>query len=107
MAVMIGRTRQQFGLEASRFASALVCGSCRLIGWFMGQGVVPHGAPLRSLLHPQARTKVMFTRAEFSYQRRRDMCTCPGSQDLRTTGASGVVERNAGWSSFSHTAFNG
>lgn len=38
-------------------------------------------------LHREAQTKGMLTRAEFRYDRERDVYVCPAGHDLRTTGA--------------------
>lgn len=81
--VMIERTRERFGLRPSRLAADSAYGSGRLIGWLMRRGIEPH-VPV---LHREAQTNGMMTRAEFSYDRARDMYVCPARHDLRTTGA--------------------
>jgi len=82
-ALMIERTRQRFGLQPSRLAADAAYGSGRLVGWLMGRGIEPH-VPV---LHREWQTKGMMTRAEFRYDRERDMYVCPTGHDLRTTGA--------------------
>jgi hypothetical protein len=48
----------------------------------MGRKIQPH-VPL---LDRETQTKGMLTRAEFSFDRKRDVYVCPTGHDLRTTG---------------------
>jgi transposase len=80
--VMIERTQKRFGLPPSRLAADSAYGSGRLIGWLMERKIQPH-APL---LDRETRTKGMLTRAEFHFDRERDVYVRPTDHDLRTTG---------------------
>lgn len=82
-AVMIERTQKRFGLQPTRLAADAAYGSGRLVGWLMGRGIEPH-VPV---LDRERQTKGMMTRAEFRYDRGRDVYVCPADHDLRTTGA--------------------
>ena len=81
--VMIERPRERFGLTPSRLAGDAAYGTGLLVGWLMARGIEPHVL----ILHREAQTKGMMTRAEFSHDRARDVYVCPGDHDLRTTGA--------------------
>ncbi|KGJ01961.1 hypothetical protein IC63_15615 [Paracoccus sphaerophysae] len=79
---MIERTRQRFGLQPDRLAADAACGSGRLVGWLMNRGIEPH-VPV---LDREAQTKGLLTRAEFSFDRVRDMYVCLAGHDLKTSG---------------------
>ena len=79
--VMIERTQRRFGLSPSRLAADSAYGSGQLVGWLMGHGIEPH-VPL---LDRETQTKGMLTRADFSFDRERDVYVCPGGHDLKTT----------------------
>lgn len=81
--VMIERTRARFGLTPSRLAGDSAYGSGLLIGWLMGRKIEPH-VPVRDGERQTA--KGLFTRADFSFERERDVYVCPGSHELKTTG---------------------
>ena len=80
--VMIERTRRRFGLTPSRLAADSAYGSGQLVGWLMGRGIEPH-VPL---LDRETQTKGMLTRAEFSFDRSRDLYVCPAGHEMTTTG---------------------
>jgi transposase len=80
--VMIERTRRRFGLTPSRLAADSAYGSGQLVGWLMGRGIEPH-VPL---LDRETQTKGMLTRAEFSFDRSRDLYVCPAGHQMTTTG---------------------
>jgi hypothetical protein len=80
--LMIERTRERFGLTPFRLAADAAYGSGQLIGWLMGRGIEPH-VPV---LDRERQTKGMLTRAEFGFDRERDVYVCPTGHDLKTTG---------------------
>ena len=80
--VMVERTQRRFGLTPSRLAADSAYGSGRLVAWLMRHGIEPH-VPL---LDRVTQTKGVLTRAEFRYDRARDVYVCPGGHELATSG---------------------
>ena len=83
---MVERTRERFGLTPSRLAADAAYGSGQLIGWLMGRGIEPPRMRLWPVLDRERQTKGMLTRAEFGFDRERDVYVCPTGHDLKTTG---------------------
>ena len=79
---MVERTRERFGLLPSRLAADSAYGSGRLVGWLIARGIEPH-VPL---LDRVTQTRGVLTRAEFRYDRKRDLYVCPAGHELATSG---------------------
>ncbi len=82
--VMIERTRERFGLSPSRLAGDAAYGTGLLVGWLRRQGIEPHVPVLDG---ERQKAKGLFGRADFAFDRERDVYVCPSGHDLRTTGA--------------------
>lgn len=83
--VMIERARERFGLAPSRLAADSAYGSGLLIGWLMRRGIEPH-VPV---IDREKQTGGLFTRAQFTFDRERELYICPQGAELRDTGYTG------------------
>ena len=80
---MIERTQDRFGLKPGRLAGDVAYGTGEMLGWLVAHGIDPH-IPVwdRSAMAPDGK----FTRAEFAYDKERDLYICPGGKKLKTSG---------------------
>jgi hypothetical protein len=80
---MIDRTEDRFGLKPDRLAGDVAYGTGEMLGWLVAHGIDPH-VPVwdRSSVAPEGK----FTRADFVYDKERDLYTCPGGKKLKTSG---------------------
>ena len=77
---MIERARARFGLTPSRLAADSAYGSGLLIGWLMRRGIEPH-VPV---IDRETQTGGLFTRAQFTFDRERDLYLCPQARSCAT-----------------------
>ncbi|MER9227076.1 transposase, partial [Mesorhizobium sp. M0664] len=77
---MIERVQDRFNLYPERLAADSAYGSAEMLGWLVHErGIEPH----IPVFDKSERRDGTFERAEFSYDRRRDLYTCPGGKELR------------------------
>ena len=77
---MIDRAQDRFGLYPERLAADSAYGSAEMLGWLVHErGIEPH----IPVFDKSERRDGTFERAEFNYDRKRDLYTCPGGKELR------------------------
>jgi len=81
--VMMERTEEQFDLKPDRIAGDVAYGTGKMLGWLIDRDIVPH-VPVWDRSDAGADGK--FTRANFKYDKDRDLYICPGGKELRTSG---------------------
>ncbi len=80
---MIDRTEDRFGLKPDHVAGDVAYGTGETLGWLVARNIDPH-IPVwdRSAVAPEGK----FTRADFAYDKERDLYICPGGKKLKTSG---------------------
>lgn len=80
---MIERTEERFELKPNYLAGDVAYGTGGLLGWLVDRKIDPH-IPVwdRSDVAPEDK----FTRADFNYDKDRDLYICPGGKELKTSG---------------------
>ena len=77
---MIERTQDRFGLWPERLAADSAYGSAENLAWLVhDRGIEPH----IPVFDKSERKDGTFERADFTYDHRRDLYTCPGGKELR------------------------
>ena len=79
---MIDRVGRCFDLRPQRLAGDTVYGAVRLLKWLAGRKIAPH-VPVWD---KSARHDGTFSRADFVFDRERNIYTCPGGAELTSTG---------------------
>jgi transposase len=79
---MIDRTEVRIGLKPERLAADTAYGTGRFLAWVIGKGIAPH-IPVRDL---SQRDDGTFSRADFKFDKGRNIYICPGGKILKTTG---------------------
>ena len=80
---MIERTRKRFDLYPAKLMGDSAYGSAEMLGWLVYEhGIEPHV----TVFDKSARKDGTFSRADFTYDRERDIYLCPGGKRLTTTG---------------------
>ncbi len=80
---MIERTNDRFGLKPQRLAADMAYGTGELLGWLVNeQGIDPH----IPVWEKAKREDGTLSREDFSFDKDRDVYTCPGGKTLKTTG---------------------
>jgi transposase len=79
---MVGRVKRRFDLRPQRLAGDTVYGVGRLLKWLMDRKITPH-VPVwdRSARHDGT-----FSRADFVFNKERNVYVCPGGAELTSTG---------------------
>jgi transposase len=87
---MIERVAERFSLKPDRIAGDVAYGTGKMLGWLIDHDIDPH-IPVwdRSKAAPEDK----FTRADFTYERERDLYVCPAGKELKTSG--NVVDGSA------------
>jgi hypothetical protein len=80
---MIERTEERFGLKPKHLAGDVAYGTGEMLGWLVGQSIDPH-IPVWDQSEVAANGK--FIRADFDYDKERDLYVCPGGKELKTSG---------------------
>lgn len=80
---MIERTEARFGLKPDRLAADTAYGSASTLAWLVNEKAIEPHVPVWD---KSKRRDGTFSRADFSYDRERDLYTCPGGKPLKTTG---------------------
>jgi len=83
---MIERVRDRFDLQPRRLAGDTTYGAVRLLKWLVERQILPH----IPVWDKSARVDGTFSRADFVFDRSRNVYICPGGKLLHTTGT--VIE---------------
>ncbi len=80
---MIERTEERFNLKPKHVAGDVAYGTGEMLAWLVDHGIDPH-IPVwdQSKVAPAGK----FTRADFSYDKDRDLYICPAGKTLKTSG---------------------
>jgi transposase len=80
---MLDRAERRFGLKPDRVAGDVAYGTGEMLGWLADRGIEPH-IPVwdQSKVAPEGK----LTRADFSYDKERDIYVCPAGNELTTNG---------------------
>jgi transposase len=79
---MMDRVRRRFDLQPLRLAGDTVYGAVRLLKWLVDRKIAPH-VPVWD---KSARPDGTFSRADFTFDRERNIYICPGGAKLTSTG---------------------
>jgi len=79
---MIRRVEKRFDLRPRRLAGDTVYGAVRLLKWLVDRQIAPH----IPVWDKSARTDGTFSRADFVFDRSRNVYVCPNDKLLHTTG---------------------
>lgn len=79
---MVGRVEDRFGLKPQRLAGDTAYGSGKTLKSLMDRGIEPH----IPVWDKSGETKGKYTKADFTYDRERDLYICPGGKALTSTG---------------------
>jgi transposase len=80
---MIDRTEERFGLKPKRLAADSAYGSAANLAWLVEEkGITPH----IPVIDKSGRTDGTFSRADFSFDPKRNIYVCPNGKILTTTG---------------------
>jgi transposase len=80
--IMVERVEQRFGLKPDRLAGDTVYGTGRTLKWLMDRGIEPHVPVWDKSVRPDRK----FSRADFMFDRERNIYICPGGKPLTSTG---------------------
>src|SRR6478735_6034488 len=79
---MMERVRRRFDLQPQRLAGDTAYGAVRLLKWLVDRQIMPH----IPVWDKSARSDGTFSRADFVFDRERNVYICPGGKLLHTTG---------------------
>jgi transposase len=79
---MIERTEERFGLKPDYLAGDVAYGTGGMLGWLVEHKIDPH----IPVWDKSERDDGTFMRADFSYDKERDIYICPAGKSLTTTG---------------------
>jgi transposase len=79
---MIERVKRRFDLQPQRLAGDTAYGAARLLKWLVDRGISPH----IPVWDKSARSDGKFSRADFVFDRERNIYICPGGAELTSTG---------------------
>ena len=79
---MIERTEETLGLKPVRLAADTAYGTGKFLGWLVGTGITPH----IPVWDKSAREDGTFSRADFTFDKERNVYICPAGKLLTTTG---------------------
>ena len=77
---MIDRTEELFGLKPNRLLGDGAYGSAEFLGWMVDDKKI---APHVTLLETPGRPTQSFTQKDFTYNKTKDVFTCPNGKELR------------------------
>ena len=80
---MIERVAERFALKPKHLAGDVAYGTGEMLGWLVERDINPH-IPVWDQSKVAADGK--FTRANFTYDKDRDLYICPGGKELKTSG---------------------
>jgi Transposase DDE domain len=79
---MVDRVERRFDLRPQRLAGDTAYGAVRLLKWLMDRNITPH----IPVWDRSARPDGTFSRADFAFDRERNIYVCPGGAQLTSTG---------------------
>ncbi len=79
---MVDRVERRFDLRPQKLAGDTAYGAVRLLKWLVDRNITPH-VPVWD---KSARPDGTFSRAEFAFDRKRNVYVCPGGAELTSTG---------------------
>jgi transposase len=79
---MIERTQERFALKPKHLAGDAAYGTGAMLGWLVKRYIDPH----IPVWDKSERHDGTFSRADFIYDKERDLYTCPDAKPLKTTG---------------------
>ena len=79
---MIARTQERFALKPKHLAGDVAYGTGEMLGWLVDHKIEPH----IPVWDKSNREDGSFSRADFSYDKERDIYICPAGKTLTTTG---------------------
>jgi hypothetical protein len=79
---MIKRTEERFALKPDHIAGDVAYGTGEMLGWLVEHDIDPH----IPVWDKSERDDGTFSRADFIYDKERDLYICPGAKLLKTTG---------------------
>jgi transposase len=82
---MIERTDERLCLRPKRLAADTAYGTGKLLGWLIGAGITPH----IPVWDKSTREDGTLSRADFTFDKERNVYTCPNGKLLKTTGSIG------------------
>jgi len=82
---MLERTGEIFGLKPKRLVADTAYGTGKLLGWLLGAGITPH----IPVWDKSTREDGTLSRADFTYDKERNVYVCPAGKLLTTTGSVG------------------
>jgi len=85
---MLDRVERRFGLRPQRLAGDTVYGAVRLLKWLVDRQITPH----IPVWDKSARSDGTLSRADFVFDRSRNIYICPNGKLLHTTGT--VIDRS-------------
>jgi transposase len=80
--IMIKRTEERLGIKPDRLAADTAYGTGKFLGWVIGTGITPH----IPVWDKSAREDGTFARADFTFDKERNVYICPEGKLLTTTG---------------------
>ncbi len=80
---MVERTEERFALKPDHVAGDVAYGTGEMLGWLVDRGIDPH----IPVWDRSARENDTFSRADFTYDKERDLYICPGGKELKTSGS--------------------
>ena len=80
---MIERTEERFGIKPERLAADTAYGSAPTLHWLVNEKQI---APHIPVIDKSKRDDGTFSREEFTFDKERDIYTCPAGKALTTTG---------------------
>ena len=82
---MLDRTRERFDLEPDRITADVAYGTGALLGKLVARDIAPH-IPVWDQSERAAKGK--FTRADFAFDKAKNVYICPNGKELRTSGTA-------------------
>ena len=83
---MIERTQTRMALKPKRLVADTAYGTGKFLGWLIGTGITPH-IPVWDM---SQRDDGTFSRADFTFDKERNVYVCPAGKLLTTTGSVGT-----------------
>ena len=80
---MIDRTERCFDLKPKRLAADTAYGTGKFLGWLVGEKKITPHVPVWDM---STRDDGTFSRAEFAFDRKKDIYICPAGKTLTTSG---------------------
>ena len=79
--VMLERAKQRFDLKPKLLAADAAYGTGKFLGWLIDKGIAPHVV----VRDQSIRKDGTFSRADFTYDKEKNIYTCPAGKTLKTT----------------------